>query len=190
MKKVKVILLIALVILLPFSKNAGQRMGDMSIVCAMGIDVEKGEYTVTLQYLNLYKGTGKSDGITGNITALAHGKADSIDKAIDNIQQTLPDVLFFGQNELIVIGAKTEKDVLLDYLKTSRYVRNDIMLARSQTTAREVVDNSLRGAVVPANSLVKQLKEGSRSVSVNDLLRDGTLKLPEVMPYSKYCTVL
>ncbi len=190
MKKARIILLLALIALIPFSVGAGRRMSDMSIVCGMGIDCEDGLYTVTLQYLNLYMGSGKSDGITGNITACASGSAESIDKAIKKLQESLSDELFFGQTEVLVIGGNTDKDEIIKYIVSSKYLRNDVMLAEAYGSAKQVIENPQRGSVVPAGSLVKQIKASKSAASINDFLRNGARPLPVVYSYEKYCIVL
>lgn len=173
MKKISLILVF---IALFFSGCSGnERLTDMTVVQATGIDCYEGTVTVSLQYLDIDKGTGTNEGVKGNITAIVTGSGNTVQKAISAAEKTLPDRLYFAQNKIIILGENTEnkmKDELKDYLSDSTRCRPDTLIVKSKTTAENIIKNTQRGARVPAESICRQLKREKAAFTVNDYLND------------------
>ena len=91
--------------------GSNERLTNMTIVQATGIDWAENEVTVTLQYLDINKGTGTNEGVNGNLTATVKGKGNSIKSAISSAEKTLPDKLYFAQNKIIVLGSSAEEEI-------------------------------------------------------------------------------
>lgn len=173
MKKFSLIILLSLVFLSGCSGN--ERLTEMTVVQATGIDCENGEVKVSLQYLDIDKGTGTNEGVKGNITAIVEGRRNSIENALSSAEKTLPDRLYFAQNKLIILGADTEdkmKDELKEYLKDNTRCRPDTLIVKSETSAEDIIKNTQRGARVPAESICRQLKRENAMFTVNDYLND------------------
>ncbi len=195
MKKISLITVCLLLIVLCFSACANsQRLTNLTIVQAIGLDEKDGKVTVTLQYLDVNKGSGTSEGLTGNITACTEGSGGTILKAIENAGDTLPDKLFFDQNKIIVLGSGFEKqhrEELIDYMESRRHSRPDVLMAQSTSTAKEIIQNSQKGARVPAESLCEQLKRNDAVFNVNDYLNDYQQNsLPKIRAGKDYTVVI
>lgn len=195
MKKISVWFICIIMIVLCFSGCSGnERLTNMTIVQAVGLDCDEGQITVTLQYLDVNKGSGTSEGLTGNITACTQGSGATVSEAIESAGDTLPDKLFFDQNKLIVLGSDFEKkkrDELLAYLESREHSRPDVLMVQSVKTAQEIIKNSQKGARVPAESLCEQLKRNDALFNVNDYLNEYEKNnLPKIKAGKDYTVVI
>ena len=173
MKKLLVILIVIFVSLSLTSCTQSERITDLTVVEAVGFDTKKDTVLASVQYLNLYSGTGQNKGVNSNITATVFANGKSIYSALDTIDKKLPDRLFFGQTKLIVVSEEFEnkyKDELVRYLCNTRYSRADIYIVKTKKTAQSVITKAQKNTRVPADSIVKQLKKNNRAVNVNEYL--------------------
>ena len=69
----------------------GDKLSRLTVVQGVGFDYSTEGVTVTVQYLDLSKGTGKSDGIDGNITAAVSAHGADAEQAVKAVQAKLPD---------------------------------------------------------------------------------------------------
>lgn len=178
MKSFKTAVCIVLICLLFTGCQSSQRLSDLTIVQGVGIDLQKKNTKVSMQYLNLNQSSGATDSLSGNITSTADGTADSISNAISSASKTLSQKIFFGQNKLIVFGSEYAKSNIekgLDYIFRSIDSRPDVLVAISDGTAEEVIKSKEKDAHVPAEHVYDLLKVGEENglgavVTVNDLL--------------------
>ena len=178
MKKVIAVVLILLVGVLFGGCESNERLTNMTIVQAIGIDSSENGTAVSLQYLNLSRSVSTTDTLEGNITDVAYGSADSITDAVTQASKTLSREMFFGQNKIIVLGrdyAENHMDQGLDYILRSKDSRPDVIMSMSYDDAKSIVENESRGARVPAENIYKLLNSGEKNglgavVTVNDLL--------------------
>lgn len=173
LKKICILLSIIALSLCFSSCSENSRIKHMTIVQAVGIDCENGSVKLTVQYLDVSKGTGSKDGLNGNITALAFGGGESIDSALKDTEKALAQRLFFGQNKLIVLGNNAEDmlgNKLKDFMENTEYSRPDVLVVKSKTTAIDILKCSERNARVPAEKICRQLKYENQKFTVNDYL--------------------
>ena len=180
MKGYRIAIMIILVCFLFAGCESSERLTNMTVIQAVGIDTyeDNDETKVSVQYLNLSKNASTTEALQGNITDTASGTASSISDAIAETSKTLSREMFFGQNKVIVFGAdyaKKDIDKGLDYLLRSIDSRPDVVIAMSVDSAQSVIENKERSARVPAESVYKLLKLGEKNglgavVTVNDLL--------------------
>lgn len=195
MKSFKIVICLLLVCLLFAGCESSQSLSDLTIVQGIGIDLEKKETKVSLQYLNLAQSGGSTDTLSGNITSTADGSASCISDAISSASKTLSQEIFFGQNKIIVFGSDyAEKSVEkgMDYLLRSVDSRPDVLVAISDGSAEDVISSKERDARVPAENIYNLLRVGEKNglgavVTVNDLLNlysDETsdIYLPVIKP--------
>ncbi|MCR5208210.1 MAG: hypothetical protein K6C14_07040, partial [Eubacterium sp.] len=152
MKKT-VLTVVTLIVMISFSGCSGQgRLTDMTIIQGIGIDCDKNNVIVTVQYLDINKGIGTNEGVKGNITAISEGKGNSIKSAIGDAEKTLPDKMFYGQNKLLVLTDDSEQSLrseLKEFMSDTKYSRPDILVVKSTTTAAEIISNKQLGSRVP-----------------------------------------
>ena len=106
--KIKGIIKISVCIILAAAVFSGctgnENLKDLSVVEGMGIDYENGEIGVTVQSLNLSKEGSGAEALSGNITKTVQGTEKNISAAVQRTSESLSKKLFFGQNQILVIG--------------------------------------------------------------------------------------
>ena len=106
--KIKGIIKISVCIILAAAVFSGctgnENLKDLSVVEGMGIDYENGEIGVTVQSLNLSKEGSGAEALSGNITKTVQGTGKNISAAVQRTSESLSKKLFFGQNQILVIG--------------------------------------------------------------------------------------
>lgn len=155
-----------------------ENLKDLSVVEGMGIDYEDGQISVTVQTLNLSKEGSGAEALSGNITMNAYGKGANISAAVQKTAESLSKKLFFGQNQILVIGqdlAKNGLDACFDYLLRDSDSRPDVAVCISSGAANEVLSNDLNESLVPAQALSELLYNGESEgfaayVTVNEML--------------------
>lgn len=180
--KTKGIVKIAVCIILAaavFSGCAGnENLKDLSVVEGMGIDYENGEMGVTVQSLNLSKEGNGADALSGNITKTVQGSGKNISAAVQRTSESLSKKLFFGQNQILVIGrelASDNLDMCFDYLLRDSDSRPDVAVCISSGKASETLSSNIGGALVPAQAVSELLYNGEAEgfaayVTVNEML--------------------
>lgn len=162
--------------------SAGQRLNEMTVVQAVSLDRENGEVVITLQYLDLNKGSGKNEGLNSSLTANAQGRGRTLTEAVKLLAKTLPDGIFMGQAKLLVVGSSLDKRDMLElkseFLRNNN-IRPDMLLAKSEK-GFDVLECGFRNERVPADGILKELKTEKKLVCVNDYLADSSVKLPEI----------
>ena len=162
-----------------FSACSGsERLKNMTVVQGVGIDVCSEGCEVTLQYLDINKGNGKNDSVSSNITATVSGRGASLENAVKNAENKLPDSLFFGQNKIIVVSAEYEKlysTELKKRLASDRRSRPDVLIMKSRGKASAVIKNAQCKTRVPADSIFKQVKKNKKAVTVSQYLAGKAL---------------
>lgn len=202
MKIVRVLAPLIIISLLLSGCSTRQSLSDLTIVEMVGIDYEKGKTDIALQYLNLAKSGGTTEGINANITSVAKGMSDNISGAISNASSSLAQEIFFGQNKVIIFGKEYVEygvDKGLDYLLRSVDSRPDVLVAMSSDKAEKVVSSEERGARIPAESIYNLIETGEQNgfggvVSVNDLLnmysdKTSDIYLPVIEAKKDGCSI-
>ena len=194
LKKISLIILLILTAFLFSSCDSNERLTHLVIVQAIGIDCNENGVSVSIQYLDINKGTGTNEGVKGNITAVVNGKGRSIASAITEAEKTLSGKLFFGQNKLFVFGKGSDEklgNALKSFLLDTTKSRPDVLVAESYSEAEEVIKNKQRGSRVPAESLCLQLETEGCEVRVNDYLNSlDKTKIPVIKATEDYTVVL
>ena len=122
----------------------GDKLSDLTIVQGAGFDFSDEGVTVTVQYLDLYKGTGKSDGIAGNITAVCSASGQDAPEAVEHLQELSDrEELFFAHVRFALAGeeaARSGLEPLLDWFRRSPQTRLRLpLLVVRGDTARSLV---------------------------------------------------
>ena len=158
--------------------TGSERLKNMTVVQGISFDSAQQGVAVTVQYLDLTKGSGKNVEVAPNITATVSAQGDSMMDAVKRAGKKLPDKLFFGQNKLIVVSDEFEKQYrgeLHDYLVKNTESRPDVYILRSRGKASYVLKNAQKHTRVPADSVCKQLEKSKNDVTVSEYLAGDTL---------------
>lgn len=169
-RKTAVIALVA--VLLALLCQSGNRLNEITIVQGAGFDYSDAGVTVTVQYLDLDKGTGKSDGIAGNITAVASASGKDAEEAVANLQHRLPHTIYLSQCKLVLIGGsyrKADLDALCRMMIEASELRLDTAVAGSDN-AQRVLEGEQQNANVPAEAVMQLLQREGKTISINQLL--------------------
>lgn len=178
MRNFKIAVCIVLVALLFSSCNDSQRINELTIVQGFGIDIAEDKTKIYLQYLNLFQSSGSTEELAGNITDISNGEGNSISKAILDTSKSLSNEIFFGQNKIVIFGKEyAQKNVTkgIDYLLRSDDSRPDVIVAMSETSAKDIIESKEKGAKIPAENVFNLLKLGEKKglgsiVTVNNLI--------------------
>lgn len=202
LKIIKALAVIFMISIVLTGCTARQSLSDLTIVEAVGIDYENGKTKISIQYLNLAKSGGTTEGINTNITSVAFGKADGISDAVADASKKLSKEIFFGQNKIIIFGKDyVEKgiDKGLDYLLRSVDSRPDVLVAMSSDSAEKIIKSSEKDARIPAENLYNLLETGEKNgfgavVTVDDMLnmysgKTSDIYLPVLKPEKDNCVV-
>lgn len=181
LKKYRIIKIVSVIIAVSLLFSGccnGQRLSELTIVQAVGIDKKDDKTQISLQYLNLDKSTGNTESLSDNITTVAYGTSNSISSAISTASKVLSQRVFFGQNKLVIFGSEYVQDNLekgLDYLVRSVDSRPDVLVAISEDKAYDVISCCENEIMLPASKIYELLKLGEEtglgaSVTVNQML--------------------
>ena len=193
MKVLKLIIPLLAVLFFFSACSGGRMLNDMTIVQAVSLDERGSLVTVGIQYLDLNKGSGTNEGLNSALTATAFGSGKTIENAVDNLAETLPDDYFTGQAKLIVIGSNLSEKRMSEFkevLKKDKRVRCDILLATAEGSAADVLKNPFRNERVPIDGIYKEIKRKKADVTVNDYLGDNSISLPEIKLGKDYGSVV
>ena len=158
--------------------RGNENLKDMSVIEGIGIDGGNGIITVTVQSLDLSKQGNSAENLSGNMTMLKSGEGSDISSAVQRVSHSLSKKLFFGQSQLLVIGAELAENSLsscFDYLLHSPDSRPDVAVCLSQGSAADVLAAAPAGALVPAQAAADLLLSGQQQgfsayQTVNDML--------------------
>lgn len=156
-----------------------QMLRDLAVVEGMGIDKKGTQVQISVQTLNLAKEGNGSEALSGNITMNSSEHGSTISEAISKLSKDLSRKLFLGQNKMTVFSrelAEAGMEDNLDYLIRSSDSRPDVLLCVSDGAAQDVLKSKENDALVPAENMVRLLKNGERSgmgacVTVNETLK-------------------
>ena len=182
MKYVYGAIAVALAFVLAFNMGEGSKISDMTVVQAIAADRENGEYLLTVQYLDLNRGSGKTDGLASSLTSNAQGRGSTLKEAYTNLKKTLPDSLFFGQAKIIVLSEKlspSDIKAIKDELYGNKKFRTDMLVSQSKT-AYTVLECGFRNERVPIDGICKELRRENALVFVNEL-EGNNAQLPKIV---------
>lgn len=158
MKTIKALMLAAFLLFLPGCIPSVQ-LSQRAIVQAVGIDYEGGQYTLTLQIFNPSQEKEGED--TSKILA-ATGK--SIEQAAKNATLKQGWQLFFGHNQLIVIGRGIAEDGIanvVSYFNAIAHSRPNVDMLIADEKAADVLVRPLSGDILPVIN-TKMMLEGAK----------------------------
>ena len=118
-----------------------KELNELAIVSSVGIDYVDDHYLISLQIMDLQKGSGDS---TTEKAVLYKGTGITIVEALRNIMKEYPKTIYFGHLELAILGrdvAENKTDEIFDYFISSPESSNDFMvLVHKDGLALDIID--------------------------------------------------
>lgn len=151
-RKAKAVVAVVLVLLfIPLFTGCGSvQLHERLLIKGIGIDGKKGDYSITVQYLDNYS----EDEGQSNKAVQVHGA--TIADAIGEIKKTTGSDPFLGQNIGIVVGweaAQNDMRSLLDYFIRYGDSRPTVKLFLSETTAEDILTLKTDGTLLPIDQI-------------------------------------
>ena len=148
--KIGIAVILALLIVPLFAGCNSVQLQERLLIKGIGIDGEKGNYNITVQYVDNYsEDEGQSDK-----AIQVHGA--TIADAIGGIKKSTGSEPFLGQNVAIVVGweaAKEDMRGLLDYFIRYCDSRPTVKLFISATTAEDILTLQRDDALMPIDQI-------------------------------------
>lgn len=148
--KAAVAVILILLIIPLFTGCESVQLHERLLIKGIGIDGKKGDYNVTVQYLDNYS----EDEGQSNKAVQVHGA--TIADAIGEIKKTTGSDPFLGQNIGIVVGweaAQNDMRSLLDYFVRYGDSRPTVKLFLSETTAEDILTLKSDGRLLPIDQI-------------------------------------
>ena len=145
------------------SENYVRQLKDLSIVQGFGVDLDKGEFEVTMQIFNESNAEGFGQNLKGIITTTYSQTGETVAAAVSDSQRNYDKETFFGQNKIMIISedvAKRELSNVLDYYVREIGCRPDIQIAVTKKDAKSIIKAKCAGTPIPAEKIQKTLKNG------------------------------
>lgn len=188
MKKIKFVAAVVAVLLLLSGCQRMDGISKMSIAQGVAIDKKRNEIMLSVEYLDLSKGTGTTDTLGDDITSVVSAVGDNISLAVSRASSSFSGPIYFGQNRIIVLGENYCKYDLkngVDYILRGVDSRVDVSIAMSENDAENIMKINQNKSKVPAQSLYETIKSGEKNamsicVCANDLLNISSTKTSDL----------
>lgn len=155
-----------------------RELNDLALVLATGLDVaDDGKVEVSVQLI-VPKNVGGPQGKGGNgqpSTIVESDKGESIASAISNLQEKFPRQLFWGHNQVIIIGEKLAKKGIrdhLDYFARHPEIRLHAQVFVSKSKAKDIlkISPTIENSSAQFLSRLGKMELGL-NITVKDLLQ-------------------
>lgn len=130
---------------------------DRLIVQAVGFDYYDGMYHVTLQYFFQASSEANNNlGTSSSNSRTITGVGQSITDAVNQIAVTQGDEVFYGKNNILIVGSGfTGKPLegLVDFFIHDHKGRGNNMIFAAENKAQDILEINISGALVTAESI-------------------------------------
>ncbi len=142
-------------------------LSERALVQAIGIDVENGEYEVTIQYFSPENGGGQAMlDISKPNNYVLSCKGSTLMEALSKAEQRQGKDIFYVHNKLIVIGkdaAVHGVTYLTEYFSGNDDIKANVLVCVADSKASEVVGAQIEQGILPAASLKKLLENAKKN---------------------------
>lgn len=161
--------LIVLLMLIPLITGCWNRreLNDLAIVTALGIDVVKDKYLVTVQVVDPGEVASRKGSSGASPVSTYYGKGDTVFEAIRKMTTVTPRKLYFSHLRVFVIGeelARQGMGKVLDLMSRDQEGRTDfyIVIAKD-TTAHDVINILTPIEKIPASKMYSSLEVSAKT---------------------------
>lgn len=142
-------------------------LSERALVQAIGIDVEDGEYTVTIQYFSPEKGGGQAMlDISKPNNYILSSTGSTLMEALSKAEQRQGKDIFYVHNKLLVIGKEAASQgvtYLTEYFSGNDDIKANVLVCIADSKASEVVGAQIEQGILPAASLKKLLENAEEN---------------------------
>ncbi len=142
-------------------------LSERALVQAIGIDVDNGEYEVTIQYFSPENGGGQAMlDISKPNNYVLSCKGGTLMDALSKAEQRQGKDIFYVHNKLIVIGkdaASRGVTYLTEYFSGNDDIKANVLVCIADSKASEVVGAQIEQGILPAASLKKLLENAEKN---------------------------
>lgn len=134
------------------------QLSEQAIVEAIGIDVTQNQYMVTVEYF-----TPTSSKAESSKTSFIKQKSKSISEAIYEINLKIGKKLYFGQNNIVIIGleaAKLNTIDILNFFDSEQNTKSSICIAVTEN-AEKAITHKNDETLIPKSILEKIISESA-----------------------------
>ncbi len=135
------------------------QLSEQAIVEGIGIDMSESKYVVSVEYF-----TPTSSKAESASTLFIKEKSRSISEAIHEINAKIGKKLYFGQNNIVVIGIEAAKNNsldILDFFDSEPNTKSSICVVVSDN-AEKVINNSNNDVYIPKTTLEKIISNSAK----------------------------
>lgn len=170
----KLLLIILIFSLFICGCQSENEINNLSIVNAIGIDIDDNEYKVSIQILDVNKTTNdEQEKLNKSITYTSKGS--NISEALNNITLKSPKSLYLGHLELVVISEKLAKSnisKITDYfLRNSNISKNFTMLISKDCTPEDVLNILESDSNFPTGNILGSIEVSSTSEGTSNNIK-------------------
>jgi len=167
---------------------------DRAIVQAVGVDIENGQYAITLQVFSPDGSGGQTivDPTKQNSRVITcYGK--TVAEALEETSISQGKVFFMGHNRLIVLGESCKKRNLkeiLDFFVTSGESRADVKVMASEGEAYDILAADINQGILPAQSIEKTVENAYDNSKIAntfliDILKNDDVLIPVIRTFEE-----
>lgn len=166
MRKTKFFIVVALLISFLFSgcNVKEDRLKDMALAQAVGIDLKDEKYNVSFMVYDLSKTRGSSAELSGTLTKVFKGNGESVPYAITNLTTLIGKKPYYSHNRVIIVGEEMAKEGLstvFDFLYRNAEIRPYVLVAIARGEAGEILGTEFGEALNPAEEIQNVITVGA-----------------------------
>lgn len=191
----KKILILGAVLLFLSGCMESRELKERTIIEAVGIDQEQGQYSLTFQQYERSEGQNSSESSSGKSKPV-QSQGRSISEAIDKVTHYNGNQVFLGNSTYIVLGADMAKEGILQemhYFNGENEVSPSTMLVIAEKTAAELLTKQAESKEQGSSTIRDILEQGQKNGVIADpTMADVLRRLVEnsASPYLPVISVL
>lgn len=140
------------------------RLKDMALAQALGIDLKDEEYNVSFMVYDLSKTRGSSAELSGTLTKVFKGNGESVPYAITNLTTLIGKKPYYSHNRVVIVGEEMAKEGLstvFDFLYRNAEMRPYVLVAIARGEAGEILGTKFGEALNPAEEIQNVITVGA-----------------------------
>ena len=166
MRKTKCAIIAVLLVSFLFSgcNVKEDRLKDMALAQALGIDLKDENYDVSFMVYDLSKTRGSSAELSGTLTKVFKGSGESVPYAITNLTTLIGKKPYYSHNRLVIVGEEMAEEGLstvFDFLYRNSEMRPYVLVAIARGEAGDILGTKFGEALNPAEEIQNVITVGA-----------------------------
>lgn len=172
----------------------GRELKDRIIVQAMGVDLTKDGYLISLQFFTPQGAGGISDlDISKANSTIFQAEGRTIGEAVEKAKAMQAKDIFYNQNKLVIIGREAAEQGLapiLGYFNGNYQSRGSVNLLLAEGKASDIVSLELNQTILPAQAIDKMLRGKEEAGQIKTVLLMDAVNALETGGRSVYLPII